>query len=388
MDQNELNKFQEDLSKFVMLFNQDFERSDRLRHCHSYISGLLLDGERKSIEPLASRLNKICPQALQHFVNQSSWDHTSVQKTLAIHLAQSLEVKKGVLILDDTSLPKKGKHSVGVSPQYCGALGKVANCQSIVSWHFSENEHFPINAEMFLPSAWTKSKERMKRAFVPEERFEFLKKWQLSLRLLKQIDKTFFPYEAITFDAGYGEIRQFLKELDARNEIFVGQIPQGHSFWSLDTPLNFSTDPKSTRLRKYPEIADKTLKPLTAKAWLTKLIKEGKKWEQVKLDVKSKPYAKVMRIRVREAISQAYYRPGPERWLLIEELEKNKYRYYVSNAPKTTSLSKLMHWASQRWKIEQGYQQLKEELGLDHFEGRSWGGLHRHLTLCSWHTVF
>jgi SRSO17 transposase len=381
MNQFEFSTSEKKLSKFVMLFHQDFERSDRLRHCHSYLSGLLLDGERKSIEPIAKRLSK-CPQALQQFVNQSPWDYISVQKRLANHLAQSLKVNGGVLILDDTSLPKKGKHSVGVSPQYCGALGKVANCQSIVSWHYASDKHFPINAELFLPKSWTKSKERMKRTFVPEERYEFVTKWQLSLKLLNQIDKAIFPYEAITFDAGYGEVREFLKELDMRNEIFIGQIPKGHSFWPLDTPLNYNTDPKSTRARKYPEIADKTSKPISASGWVKKIIKEGMKWQEVKTNVKSKPFVKIMRVRVKEAISKAYYRPGRERWLVIEELDKGRYKYWVSNAPEETTLEKLVYWTSQRWKIEQGYQQLKEELGLDHFEGRSWGGLHRHITLC------
>jgi len=221
---------------------------ERSHWCSMYLSGLLLDGERKSIEPMAARLPDGNEQAMQQFVNQSPWDPSSVLNRLVEVMADHLRPSPGVLVLDDTSLPKKGMHSVGVARQYCGALGKVANCQSVVSWHFAgEDLHFPLVGELYLPKAWTEDSSRMIKAGVPPERTTFVEKWRLALSLLDRV-KGKVPYEAITFDAGYGEIRVSL--------------------------------------------------------------------------------------------------------------------------------------AHRRWTVEQGYQQLKEELGLDHFEGRSWQGLHHHVALC------
>jgi len=287
------------------------------------------------------------------------------------------------LVLDDTSLPKKGKFSVGVAPQYCGALGKIANCQSIVTWHYSEigKEHFPIVGELFLPQLWTKNKKKLKAAKVPDDRFNFLKKWQLALRLLDNISKDNMSFEAVVFDAGYGEVREFLKELDLRCLHFVAQIPETHSFWPIDTPVNFTNNALG-RQRKYPEVASKELKPLSAKRWLEKLVQENVRWKKIKLNLKSKKYSEVISVRVRETISQAFYRPGPERLLVIEKIGSGQYKYYVSNVSEDISVDQVVLWSHERWKVEQGYQQLKEELGLDHFEGRSWPGLHHHITLC------
>lgn len=383
MNLDELNSIRTKLTEFINVFKTSLGRSERVHWCKLYVSGLILDGERKSIEPMAERLPGGNEQALQQFVNQSPWDYVAIQKKLAHHLAKSMNIKKGVLVLDDTSLPKKGESSVGVSRQYCGALGKIANCQSIVTWHYSEieQEHFPIIGELFLPQSWTRYKKRMKAAKVPEGRFKFLKKWEIALQLLDNISKEDFPYEAIAFDAGYGEIREFLGELDKRKLTFIAQIPESHSFWPLDVSLNYENNLKG-RPRKYPEITNKKSKPLSAKKWLEKLVRENTKWEKVKLNLKSKEYSEVFAIRVKETISQAFYRPGPDRWLIIEKFGNGQYKYYVSNAPEKSSIEQIVLWAHERWKIEQGYQQLKEELGLDHFEGRSWLGLHHHITLC------
>lgn len=187
------------------------------------------------------------------------------------------------------------------------------------------------------------------------------------------------------FDAGYGEIREFLRTLDERNECFIAQIPESHGYWPLNTQLKrVLVDSR----RRHPEIADKSKNALSAKQWRKRLEQQGKKWITVRLPLTSNTSTKVLAIRVKEVITQAYYRPGPERWLLIERTKGGLYKYYVSNAPANTRVSKMVRWAHERWKVEQGYQQLKEELGLDHFEGRSWRGLHHHITLCFMAFIF
>ena len=183
----------------------------------------MLDGERKSIQPMAERLEGGNFQALQQFVRDSPWSSETVQTELFQRMDQRfIKEKKADIILDDTALSKKGKASVGVDRQYCGALGKIDNCQSLVSWQCSVgNIHFPMAARLYLPECWTEDTKRMERAGVPEKHQKFKEKWKISLELL---DQSSVSVDTLIFDAGYGSNRKFLKELDERNYSFVGQI--------------------------------------------------------------------------------------------------------------------------------------------------------------------
>lgn len=381
MRMRELRSAQKQLLEFVAQFAPLLGRSERGHWCGMYVSGLLLDGDRKSIEPMAGRLPGGNEQALQQFVNQSPWEYALVFDKLAEVMLGRLNPGRGVLVLDDTSLPKKGGHSVGVARQYCGALGKVANCQSVVSWHFScKQAHFPVNAELYLPREWTDDVPRMEKAGVPAGRRQFVEKWRLALMLLDRI-KEKIAHEVLVFDAGYGEIRPFLAELDKRKEYFIGQIPESHGFWPSDVQT-LETAGTFGRPRRYPVVANRNTKPLSATRWREFLLQDKRSWETIDLPLKKKKTVHAMAIRVREVTAQAYYRPGPERWLIMEKLSDDHMKYYVSNLPESVSLQQLLNWVHQRWTVEQGYQQLKEELGLDNFEGRSWRGLHHHMVLC------
>ena len=369
------------LSEFVEQFAELFGRSERRYWCKQYLTGLLLDGERKSVEPLAVRVAGGDAQAMQQFVNQSPWAHEALQLSLARLMLGRHAGGSARLVLDDTTLPKKGKSSVGVARQYCGALGKVANCQAIVTWHYADAQtHFPLLGRLYLPQAWTADAERMGRAGVPQECQVFREKWKLALELLDDLVPEVAP-EVIVCDAGYGEIKEFLRELDARGQTFVAQIPESHSFWPADIAV--TTGVNSTgRPRRFPQVADPQARPLQAKEWRAQVEREGRKWQKVRLVLRQPKTVEVAALRVRETHTQAWRRPGAERWLLIERLSDGGVKYYLSNAGRRVSVRQMILWAHERWKIEQGYQQLKEELGLDHFEGRSWRGLHHHLTLC------
>ena len=147
---------------------------------------------------------------------------------------------KGVLVLDDTTLPKKGDASVGVARQYCGALGKVTNCQAIVTWHYcGPRAHVPLLGEVYLPQSWISDPSKLDRAGVPEDKQGFREKWKLALELLDRVSAE-LPYEAIVMDAGYGEIRAFLHALDQREQCFVAQIPESHCFWPATLALAIS----------------------------------------------------------------------------------------------------------------------------------------------------
>jgi SRSO17 transposase len=377
----ELKRVEQELGAFVEDFAAELGRSERRYWCKLYVTGLLLDGERKSIEPMAQRVPGGNEQALQQFVNQSPWAHEPIQDKLAQRLVRRGGQGKGVLVLDDTTLPKKGDASVGVARQYCGALGKVTNCQAIVTWHYcGPRRHFPLLGEIYLPQAWISDPAKLDRAGVPEDKRGFQEKWKLALELLDRMSEE-LSYEAIVMDAGYGEIRPFLHALDQRKECFVAQIPESHCFWPATIALEERAKPGG-RPRCFPVIADPQAQPLSAKAWRQHAQAGNLRWQKVTLRLQQPKTVEVARVRVRETTTQAWRRPGPERWLLIERHRDGRYKYYLSNAPLRTSVRRMLNWAHHRWKIEQSYQQLKEELGLDHFEGRSWRGLHHHLTLC------
>lgn len=378
----QLKSLEKQLSDFVEHFAPILGRSERRYWCKLYLTGLLLEGERKSIEPLAARVHGGDDQCLQQFVNQSPWSDDAIQWQLLRLLIKRFSQIPGVLALDDTSLPKKGEHSVGVARQYCGALGKVANCQSIVTWHFtsSKGAHFPLLGQLYLPESWTSAPQRMQRAGVPEQKQTFRKKWQIALHLLDQMAEE-IDYEAVVMDAGYGEIRPFLRELDHRKITFVAQVPESHCFWPADIEVD-KAQKLMGRPRRFETVADRQAQPLSARQWRLQLEAMAAKWQEVKVGLEKKKKVKVLAVRVRETVDQAWRRPGSERWLLIEQRTDGSHRYWVSNAEAKTPIKQMTLWGHQRWQVEQGYQQMKEELGLDHYEGRSWRGLHHHITLC------
>jgi SRSO17 transposase len=381
MKLSQLRSIERRLDEYVEDFSAELGRSERRYWCKLYLTGLLLDGERKSIEPMAARVPGGEEQAMQQFVNQSPWEHEPVQEKLLKLMHQRYGSPKGALVLDDTTLPKKGENSVGVAYQYCGALGKLANCQTVVTWHYcGEREHFPLLGELYLPKTWIDKPDKLRRVGTPEEKWKFREKWKIALDLLDRLTE-WVEYEVIVADAGYGEIRPFLHELDCRNQTFIVQIPDHHCFWPADIEVN-EEQKKTGRPRQFQSIADPQLQPLSAKAWRERVEQEELKWRKVKLPLQKKKTVLVAAVRVRETTTKAWRRPGPERWLLIERLSDGSHKYYVSNAPVGASMKQMILWAHQRWKVEQGYQHMKEELGLDHFEGRSWRGLHHHVTLC------
>ncbi len=380
MRQKEFESIRRKFNDFVDEFSPIFSRRDRLSRCSQYVAGLMLDGERKSIEPMAERLGNVSARSLQDFMVQETWDADALMDALSRRSLGKHE-EPGVLILDDTSLPKQGNNSVGVAHQYCGALGKVANCQSIVSWHWAgKKTHFPIIGRLYLPQSWIDDQKKLDECGVPKSRRIFKTKWRIALDLLAPLASE-RNFSCICFDAGYGEIPQFYNQLDKLGHKFVGQIPKKMGFWPENLVVDLNPEPgKTGRPYKHPKVADKSIKPRKAEEFTKELSPQADRWK--KILTPSGEEIVVSALRVRQAITGSYRCPGPERWLLIERLNDGDCKYYVSNLPDDTTLEELVRFAKSRWKIEQGYQQLKEELGLDHYEGRKWSGLHHHIALC------
>jgi SRSO17 transposase len=381
MTARQIKQVRAQLSDYVEEFAAEFGRSERRHWCRKYLEGLLREGERKSIEPLAARVGGD-DQALQQFVNQSPWDHDAVLFRLRT-LMRRRAGAGGVLVLDDTSLPKQGRHSVGVARQYCGALGKIANCQSIVTWQWAgPRVHWPLAARLYLPKAWTDDPARMAKAGVPADKQVFQEKWRIALDLLDEMKPQLPAYRALVFDAGYGASLPLLAELEKRGERYVAQIPGNIAAWPIDAVATLRQS-KVGRPARHTKVHDPDMRPLTMTAWRDRLQEAPAAWREVRLPRADGASVRATALRVQASQREGRWRqPGARRWLLIEHLGDGTVKYHLSNLPEETSLEELVRLAHQRWAIEQNYQQLKEELGLDHFEGRSWRGLHHHLTLC------
>src|SRR5438105_1925861 len=220
------------LRDYAALFAEDFPQAKPARWAGVYLHGLLLDGERKSIEPLSRRItlpeglnSKDPEQALQQFVNQSPWDERKVLRRYRARLAETFASPEGLFVIDDTSFPKQGRHSVGVQRQYCGALGKKANCQVAVSVHYvAPPGHYPLDLRLYLPDSWLADDRRLEKAGVPEAERRALTKPQIALELLDRVRGEGLPGWAVVTDAGYGASGEFRAGVAERGLIYMAGV--------------------------------------------------------------------------------------------------------------------------------------------------------------------
>ena len=353
-----------------------------------YITGLLLDGERKSIEPIAARLVdhpaqiEAMRQRLQQCVVVSGWDEATVFARLAQVLDRELP-EVAAFVVDDTGFPKKGRHSVGVARQYSGTLGRTDNCQIATSLHLAgERGSGCIGMRLYLPDAWTADRARCRAAGVPET-IRFAPKWQHALDLLDAALAAGVRHHVVLGDAAFGEVTAFRQALTARGLAYVLRAPSNLVVWPPGTrfavPARRSPTgrPRSTR-RPTASVA-----PLTLAAVAATLRHRRVTWREGSRGRQASRFAAV-RVTIAHRHAEGAG-PGPEVWLLSEwpRDEPAPTKYYLSSLPATTSLRTLVQFGKLRWRIERDYQELKGELGLDHFEGRTWTGFHHHVALCA-----
>ena len=363
----------------------------RAAAAQAYCTGLLLPGERKSIEPMAARLDpthvQAKHQALHHMVAQADWDDAAVLAAVRAQVLPAIERHGPVLywIVDDTSFPKHGTHSVGVARQYCGVLGKRDNCQVAVSLSVANDQaSLPIAYQLYLPEAWAADPIRRAKAGVPEE-IAFATKTAIALDQIRQAQAAGVPEGIVLGDAGYGDETEFRVGIAELGLSYVLGLRSGTSVWlpgqtPLPPPPWSGRGRPSTRLRRSPEHQPALVKEvalgLLKGAWRTVTWREGSKSELT---------SRFAALRVRPAHRDTLRsEPWPEEWLLIEwpEGSDEPSKYWLSNLPPHTSLKHLVHVAKARWLIERDYQELKQEIGLSHYEGRGWRGFHHHATLC------
>ena len=357
--------------------------ADRERPLRDYCVGLVMPGERKSVEPMAAVTapERVAAQhqSLLHFVGQSEWSDEQVLSKVRELVLPAME-RHGPIqawIIDDTGFPKQGKHSVGVASQYCGQLGREGNCQVAVSLSIA-NHHasLPVAYRLYLPREWAKDRARRREAGVPA-RIRFKTKQEIALEQIRWACEAGLPRGVVLMDADYGRDAKLRRSVTQQGLSYVAGIQSTPLVWKPGTgPKPGRARPKWGR-RNNPDLVSvkEIARDLAEDAWQTV------EWREGTADVLSSRFA---RLRVRVADKHISIDELTEEWLLIEwpEGEDAPTKYWFSTLPEDISLRDLVDIAKLRWRIERDYQELKQEVGLGHYEGRGWRGFHHHATLC------
>ena len=369
-----------ELERWLEPFVEALGHRTRRRMCPAYVAGLIGPGDRKSVQPMAARDSSVSYDQLHHFIGSGVWDAAPLEAALLVEAGKLVGGDDAWLIIDDTALPKKGRHSVGVAPQYASSLGKTANCQSLVSVTLASREvPVMVGLRLFLPEIWTEDPERMTRARVPKDRQIALTKPEIAIEEIDRVIASGARFGCVLADAGYGSGGPFRQALSERGLLWAVGLSRRQNVYSADIALIFPVA-KTGKRRKY-HIPGRS--PVSAEAMLA-----GEKWQKVswRRGTKGRLTCLFAACRVRVADGHKHRMldnrmqcmPGDEVWLVGERRSTGEQKYYVSNLPADATTKMLVAAIKARWVCEQAHQQLKEELGLDHFEGRFWTGLHRH----------
>jgi SRSO17 transposase len=389
LSERELARVRGRLVEFCGEVFASMRRKDQRRWGEVYVRGLMLDGKRKSIEPMAARLPDGDEQCLQQFVNQSPWDPVPVRRALAVRMVR--EIAPAAWAIDDTGFPKFGKHSVGVARQYSGALGKVGNCQIGVSINaVSDEASCPLDWRLFIPEEWDEesafNQDRRVKCKLPED-IHHVEKWRLALEMIDGLADWGIRPPVIVGDGAYGDITEFRSGLQEREIGYVLDVKAITSAYPEDVAPERPTWTGTGRPPKPRYRAERSsIKHLALAAGeqgaVTVTWREGTRGEMT---------SRFLALRVRPAnvqLRNAASRNGeeiPVCWMLCEwpEGKDEPIKYWLSNLPAETDITTLVQLGKMRWRIEHDYRELKDALGLDHFEGRTYPGWNHHVTLVS-----
>jgi len=385
----QLKKLERELAEFIDKLTADLGRPERRDALRLYMAGLLLDGERKSIQPLAARLvdsdSEIegMRQRLQQAVVVADWDDGIVRSRLAKLVDKEMPDLEAI-VFDDTGFPKKGDSSVGVARQYSGTLGRTDNCQVATSVHLAgEKGSVCVGMQLYLPEEWTNDVERLRAAGVPET-IEFKRKWEIAIDLLDRALGVGVQQRLALADAGYGDAVAFRDALRERGLQYIVGVTSTHSVWP---PGANPRKPKPGANGRPPtRFVDPKHEPISIQALAESLPRSAFRRVSWREGSRGRQSSKFACLRVRPAEQHTKGRPpDEEHWLICEwpEGEPTPTKFHLSSLPATTSLRGLIRFMKLRWRVERDYQELKGEIGLDHFEGRTWRGFHHHATLCS-----
>jgi SRSO17 transposase len=383
---------EERFEHYLALLGKELDRADRIKPFREYLTGLLLPGNRKSIEPLAAQIDpsRVCAkhQSLHHFIAAAAWSDRALLRALCQYALPAL-LHLGEIecwLLDDTGFPKRGKHSVGVARQYCGQLGKIDNCQVAVSLTLSHQlASLPIALELYLPKNWAHDWVRRKKAGVPRE-IRFRTKHDIALTQIDAALRADLPRALVNADAGFGNNGDFRDALTARRLPYAVGIRETTMVWPpgkrplappVSSPRGRGQPPKLLR-------RDAEHQPLTVRQLADQLGRDSFRPVAWREGARGEMCSHFCTARVRPA-NRDFRRETPraEEWLLIEWPvdERDPTKYWFLTLPRRTSLRRLVYAAKGRWPIERDYEELKD-LGLGGYEVRGWRGFHHHTTMC------
>jgi SRSO17 transposase len=384
MGASPLLRWEREPERWLEPFAARLGRAEQRRWASVYLKGLILPGERKSIEPMAARVAPSEVQQLHHFGSASPWATAPLEEELARQANQLLGGPGAVLVVDDTALVKQGKHSVGVARQYCGQLGKRANCQALVSLTLARGEvPVCIGLRLFLPEAWIEDAERRAKAGVPEG-IEGRSKGQIALEEIDRLIAQGVTFGCVLGDAEYGKAAAFRCGLSGRGLPWALGIAPNQKVYPADVtlihpgpkPAGRPTQEAPRALGQEQRRGAALFRAMPEHAFRTFSWRRGTKGP-------SRAAFAAVRVRVADgpAMANAQHLPGGEVWLVCERRSTGERKYHLSDLPPDTPLERLAALIKARWACEQAHQQMKEELGLDHLECRSWRALHHHALL-------
>ena len=380
----DVEKFMDSLKGFHDEFRDCFQRSESRDHFFRYMVGQFSSLERKSVEPIATRVEEANVRGMQRFLSDVHWDEEKIMTKYRNKVTEDMADENGVLIFDETGFPKKGNDSVGVARQYCGTIGKVDNCQvGVFSAYASRYGYALLDKKLFLPQKWfgKEYEERRKKCKVPQK-LEFKTKPQLAAQMFAGIEKeASIPFKYVVADTLYGDNPDFVKALESSPKAIYFLSVSCNTLCWLNEPIVIEKEYKhkgKKRVKKVIEIGgkkavrvDKLAQNINDYFWYRRKVSEGTKgpieYEFSKREV----------VLGREGL------PDKRVWLVIKRnLDKSSYSYYISNASGSTRLKTFVWLSGMRWAIEQCFEETKTELGLDHYEGRKYPGWNHHITSC------
>lgn len=372
------------LDEFLTSHLEGLENDERIEALGWYCQGLGFEVEAKSALGLAGAMSPGSVQAtrqrMQRALAKGRFSHEQVFERLQETIFESGRMQ--AYCIDDTGIAKKGEKSVGVQRQYSGTLGKVGNCQVIVSLHgVSDSFGACLGLQLYLPESWCSDEERRTEANVPAE-LGFKQKWKIAIDLIDAARDTGGPTLPVLADAGYGDSREFRDCLRERGLKYVVGISSQTSVWRPGTQLEVPKKAGPGRPHKNATSVDGS-EPVLVGVLAQELAKKGKfKLVRWRYGTKGPLEARFAAVRIRSAERRTKkVPPGEEEWLIIEREKNGEFKYYLSSVSVRSNLKSLVRLAKMRWHVERDYQDMKQELGFDKYEGRSWGGLHRHLAM-------
>lgn len=389
MDADQIRGLKPMLTRYLKRFDDCFARQDTRAHLPVYVGGQLSDLPAKSCEPIALEAG-VAPRTLQEFLSQHKWDESRMRDRLQELVISDHAGPNSIGIIDETSDVKKGDKTPGVQRQWCGKVGKKENCLVTVHLGYATGATSPagwhclIDGDLFLPESWAADRPRCREAGIPDE-VDYRPKWQIALELHDRARENGVTFDWLSFDEGYGGKPLFLQSLDDRDQPFVGEVPVTFTGWTSAPHVTNRPFRRSRgRGRKTPRILSGSPRASSVKnllkhspalrdqPWVRYRIKEGQKgpilWE-----------AKRTRLTIKDEDGL----PGIELHLMVARnvLDTDEIKFFVSNALPETEVSTLLLVAFSRWRVERCFQDQKQEVGLDQWEGRRWLGLQRHLAL-------